>query len=120
MLPGLEAIGLGVDAPDRWSGSPDGRWEATEPQRPSVEAVVAELDPDLTRPDESQDAGPEAIFVDPRHPRTKQVPRVSSHQRFWRAGEHPAGLDDPAWKQSSGFVTFDDMVETEGAADGGG
>ena len=78
------------------------------------------MDPDLNRPDESQDPSPEAIFVDPRHPRTKQVPRVSSHQRFWRAGEHPAGLDDPAWKQSSGFVTFDDMVETEGAADGGG
>ncbi|MCH8004934.1 MAG: hypothetical protein IH888_01735 [Planctomycetes bacterium] len=120
VLPGLGAIGLGVDAPDRWSGSPEGRWEATEPQTPSIEAAVAETDPELSQPGEPLDPGAEAIFVDPRHPRTKQIPRVSSHQRFWRAGEHPAGLDDPAWKQSSGFVTFDGMLETDGAADGGG
>jgi type IV pilus assembly protein PilQ len=49
---------------------------------------------------------------------TREVPRAFSTKGFWQAGQTGAGFDDPAWDDSSDFVTFDEMMEVVGS-DGG-
>jgi type IV pilus assembly protein PilQ len=49
---------------------------------------------------------------------TREVPRAFSTKGFWQAGRTGAGFDDPAWDDSSDFVTFDEMLEVVGTAGG--
>ena len=45
---------------------------------------------------------------------------VESQPGFWQAGENAAGMDDPAWKESFPFVTFDELDEETAVIDDSG
>lgn len=74
-------------------------------------------DNDLVDDGGSASAGDQGIR---RHPVTRDVPQIWSHPPFWSAGANPAGFDDPAWKQTIPFTTFDDVLEVAGSGDGNG
>ena len=70
-------------------------------------------------PVQQSDAGqqpaeaPGPVSAAPDRDATKGVPHISANPTFWQA-DHPAGFDDPAWRQTVPFATFDDVM------DGGG
>ncbi len=61
---------------------------------------------DIAVPDEN----PGLVAAAPGREITKDVPQISANPRFWQA-DHPAGFDDPAWRQTVPFSTFDDVME---------
>ena len=67
----------------------------------------AELVPpgDIQQTDET----PGPVSAAPVHDRARSVPHISASPKFWQA-DHPAGFDDPAWRQTVPFSTFDDVM----------
>jgi len=57
---------------------------------------------------------PGPVSVAPDLEAAKGVPHISAHPKFWQA-DHPAGFDDPAWRQTVPFSTFDDVMDGGGA-----
>jgi len=58
---------------------------------------------------------PGAVSAAPVRGATKEVPQISASPKFWQA-DHPAGFDDPAWRQTVPFSTFDDVMDGNGGA----
>ena len=46
------------------------------------------------------------------------LPPAPGHPQFWQAGSNAGGFDDPTWKQTAPFATFDDVLEVAGTDDG--
>ena len=67
------------------------------------------------QPDNTQqpEETPGPVSAAPDRGPAKGVPHISANPKFWQA-DHPAGFDDPAWRQTVPFSTFDDVM------DGGG
>ncbi len=56
------------------------------------------------------DTNPGSVSAAPGRGATKNVPHISATPNFWQA-DHPAGFDDPAWRQTVPFSTFDDVMD---------
>ncbi|MEE8458967.1 MAG: hypothetical protein V3S08_03790, partial [Phycisphaerales bacterium] len=56
------------------------------------------------------DTNPGPVSAAPGRGATKNVPHISATPNFWQA-DHPAGFDDPAWRQTVPFSTFDDVMD---------
>ena len=59
------------------------------------------------------DTNPGPVSAAPGSGTTKGVPQISANPKFWQA-DHPAGFDDPAWRQTVPFSTFDDVMDGNG------
>jgi type IV pilus assembly protein PilQ len=57
------------------------------------------------------DTNPGPVSAAPGRGATKDVPQISANPKFWMA-DHPAGFDDPAWRQTVPFSTFDDVMDS--------
>ncbi|MHC4303677.1 MAG: type II secretion system protein GspD [Planctomycetota bacterium] len=74
-------------------------------------------DPGMSDDGHTDDSTPGPVSsIGPKSP-AKEVPRAFSPKGFWPAGRTGAGFDDPAWDDSSDFVTFEEMLEIVGADD---
>ena len=70
--------------------------------------------PPTTEP--AEDPGP--VSAAPPSNGAKTVPHISANPTFWQA-DHPAGFDDPAWRQTMPFSTFEDVMDGGGTSDPG-
>ncbi len=124
----VAAVGGSRRAPLNWlpdfpKPEPRPQQDRAMPQEPSPPAGLwpdedgDTDDNDLVDDGGSASAGDQGIR---RHPVTRDVPQIWSHPPFWSAGANPAGFDDPAWKQTIPFTTFDDVLEVAGSGDGNG
>jgi len=67
-------------------------------------------------PAQEEDPGP--VSTAPASHGAKKVPHISANPTFWQA-DHPAGFDDPAWRQTTPFSTFEDAMDAGGTNDPG-
>jgi type IV pilus assembly protein PilQ len=67
--------------------------------------------------DQGDDGPVSAIWDGSKQAETKSYPRAFSDKGFWSAGQTGAGFDDPAFDDSSDFVTFEEMLEVAGSGD---
>ena len=71
----------------------------SRPARTVGTATPGTTNNDVTQPDEN----PGPVSAAPVRGTTEGVPQISANPKFWQA-DHPAGFDDPAWRQTVPFV----------------
>ncbi len=96
LMPGSDDHQGFNDADDNWDVYPDGE------QSPAMET--------------EEDPGP--VSAAPPSTGAKKVPHISANPTFWQA-DNPAGFDDPAWRQTMPFSTFEDAMDAGGTNDPG-
>ena len=65
--------------------------------------------------DDFEEPGPVSRLPQVNQPQAREVPQAFSSKAFWAAGQTGASFDDPAWKSTSDFVTFEEMLDAAGA-----
>jgi hypothetical protein len=86
-----------------------------QPQWPVEPPSQPPADPGMSDDRSADDSTPGPVSSIGTSSPTKDVPRAFSTKGFWPAGRTGAGFDDPAWDDSSDFVTFEEMLEVVGA-----
>ncbi len=121
----VAAIGGSRRAPMSWVPAPPTMTSPPQaPQRPSGNSHrngnaghdqrVQPDQPDQPENTQQPDETPGPVSAAPDLDAAKGVPHISANPKFWQA-DHPAGFDDPAWRQTVPFSTFDDVLDGGGA-----
>ncbi len=110
-----QLVGMQLDGPKQWTAVPTPARPVSGP--PKIDRTSAQgmrlTDPGGADPrPESKPAPAPAPRPAAQRP-VSRMPQAPAQPGFWRAGNDPAGLDDPSWRSAEPFSTLEGGLEPQ-------